>query len=453
MDHASRRTLIEPKKSIYFSPCREIDGFIIDSLMAEGSQATLFRVHDRASVRYVMRVYFDGCSPQRELTDTLFNTSNEKLCPVKKCGIHAGHEYDIVPELKNLSDIRNLPEREQKQLLKAEADSVKAFHATGFCNLDIKKEHFMRDASGQVKLIDIASARKIGSPVPENLSQFLPGNAYTGTVRPENDLYSFGIAILEQFLPDLFAGKTRAQITQMVLSSAALQAAADLIPAVFRDDVKLLLSDAPDMRSQCVWFRPPSEQVNAAPERRRERRYNLSLLTEDVKYELLAVAVYCSPEVFNTTVKKAARHIDFKNAESLSSFLTFLRSIPKASAQVNYTTLSSVNVLRALKSEVVTNSGRLSKNDPIKTLEELQRNGVLYIFDRQLINRLDEQSAEISAQREKRAFAALKIIGIILGVIAAIGIAIAIIAAVIYLLIYVIIIVAILAFVCALLDG
>lgn len=452
MNYASRSTLIEPRESIDFSPGTEIDGFIIDSLMLEGSQATLFHVQDRASVSYVLRVYFDGCSPQKELTDSLLENSDEKLCHILKIGTYSGHKYDIVPELINLPDIRWMTERDQSELIKAEADAISAFHETGFCHLDIKKEHFMRNAAGRVNLIDIASAKKIGSPAPEKLSHFLPRNAYSGTVRPENDLFSFGISILEQFLPDLLADKTRPQIKEYVLSGDELQDAVNLIPDVFQEDVKLLLSDDPEVRNECVWFRPHVERI-AITQNRRERQYDLAQIINDVKYELLSVAVCCSPEVFNTTVKRAASHTDFQSADALRAFLVFLQDIPKASGQVNYTTLTLDNVLQAWTSEVVTETTRLSKTDPIKTLHEFERKKVLYIFDRQLINRLDEQGAVMSEQREKRAFAALKIIGIVLGIIAGLVIAIAVIIAVIYILMYLIAIIVIVGIVCALISS
>lgn len=452
MNSASRRTLIEPRESIDFSSGTDIDGFIIDSLMLEGSQATLFHIRDRASIPYIMRVYFDGCSPQKGLTDHLLDNSNEHLCPLKKYGTHSGHNYDIVPVLNELPDIRRIRESDQELLIKAEAEAVSAFHETGFCHLDIKKEHFMRDAAGKVKLIDIASARKTGSPAPEHPSQFLPRNAYTGNVRPEDDMFSFGIAVIDQFLPNLLEGKTREQITEFLLSADNLRNAVNGIPYAFREEVQILLSDNPEVRKECVWFRPSGEHINVAPGRT-ERRYDLSQITDNVKYELLSVAVYCSPEVFNTTVKRAARSIDFQDAESLMPFLVFLQGIPRGSVQVNYTTLTLDNVIQALSSDIVTDSRRLSKTDPVKTLHDFKKKGVLYIFDRQLINRLDEQGAEISEQREKRAFAVLKIIGIILGVIACIGIAIAVIIAVIYILMYLIVIIVIIGIVCALLSG
>lgn len=443
----SRQTLTMPRESIAFAPGTVIGDYKIISLLAEGSQATLFQVCDQASAPFVLRVYFDGCAPDRTLTAKLLNANDERICQVLTHGEYDGHIYDVVPLLRALPDIGCLPEQEQDHLLAEEAEAIKRFHSTGFCHLDIKREHFMSDGQ-HVKLIDIGSAIKIGSSAPETHSQFLPLSAYTGTVNPADDLFSFGIAILEQFLPHWLEGEDNAQIGTILACAEELQKAIAQLPSRLREDVQLLLSDAPDVRITSRWFRPGTE-TDTGPCTARVQPGSLSKTLEAVRHELLAVAVYCAPEVFVTTVKPAGAHVDFQSAASVQSFLSFLQSIPKGNTQVNYTTLTYDNVMQALQEQVIIEHRKLSKGDPIRTLHHYQQKHILYIFDRQLIDRLDEQGVEISNERDKRAFAVLKTIGIVLGVLLALCVAVAVIIAVLYILLYVIGILIIIGIICA----
>lgn len=449
---ASRRTLTLPADSIDFRPNTMVGSYKIDSMMFEGSQTTLFRVHDRASTPYVMRVYFDGCTPKKKLTDSLLNSRDEKVCKIISAGTHAGHDYDIVPVLKPIPDIRMLSEREQIKLIENEAEAIKAFHKTGFCHRDIKREHFMVSDNGNIVLVDIASALENGSVAIQLPSQFLPRDAYTGTVRPEDDLFSFGVAILEQFLPMWLDGKTRSQIIECLFSSRELEQAIAQIPSFFRNSVRKLLSDNPDSRSECEWFRKGRAPIPQANVIHQDNR-NAVQLTKLVRQELLAVAVYCNPEVFNATVRKAAKRIDFFDSNSLTSFLTFLQNIPKAREEKNYTTLNESNVISALNERVITDQSCLSRNDPIRTLHKFERNNILYIFDMQLINELDRRGSQISEQKEKRALAILKAIGIIIGVLACIAAAIAVIIIVLYVLFYIIAMIVVIGVICAIING
>lgn len=461
-EFAARRTLILPAKSIEFAPGTAIGEYTVSSLMAEGSQATLFRVNDRARTAYVMRVYFDGCAPEEELTRALLGSGNAALCSVKSTGEHDGHQYDVVPSLRSLPNISALTENEQIKLLEAEASAIKSFHETGFCHYDIKAEHFMCDSSGVVKLIDIGSAKKAGAPAPENPSMFLPPDAHSGTVKKESDLFSFGVAILEQYFPNMLKGKSRAEISRFVASFSELQNAAERLPPFIKEEVKLLLSDDPGVRNECEWFsrgrrgaarRRSAESAERCFNSPREKFKSLNQLTAAVKQELLAVAVFSSPEAFAVTAKNAARSVDFQSSSSLSAFLTFLRGIPKSTHQVNYTSVTADNAISALKGEIITDCGLLSKANPAKTLRNFKKREVIYIFEKQLIEELDEQSVTISQEKERRAFAALRIIGIVLGIILGIGVAIAAITAIIYILISVIIGVFIIVFICALLEA
>lgn len=70
------------------------------------------------------------------------------------------------------------------------------------------------DRKGNVVLIDIGSAAKIGTVYTKKISQFAPNELYSGKFSKESDYFSFGISILEQYIPDFFKNKTREEIIE-----------------------------------------------------------------------------------------------------------------------------------------------------------------------------------------------------------------------------------------------
>ncbi len=439
--NTARQTLCVPRESVDFVNGSRIGDYTIASLFREGSQATLFTVTAPSQQENVMRVYFDGFAPPESIMQAFHQTTDDQLCRVISTGIHGGHVYDIVEKLTPLPDIRQLSEEQQLSLVKEEAKAVLAIHTKSICHLDIKIEHFMRNASGKVVLIDIGSAKHIGDDPPAFFNAFLPPDAYTGPVRPESDLFSLGIAVLEQFFPEWLEGKPREEIITALSSQDEITRMIEHLPDFLKSQVRSLVSDNPAARKECAWFDSSRRAVSASTKDQKDGMVEqvisgLYLLRakDDIQKELLSIVAKCNPGVFVGKVQPAARAVDFNDLDSLTAFLQFLRSIPRESSAGKFTNITKENIFQALSGEVVVSPRKLSKTRPVRTLKKYIRKRVFYIFDKSTILELDQQGAVITNERNRKAWAALRIIGIVIGVAAAVAVVIAIVIAILYIL-------------------
>lgn len=452
--HSGRPTLTMPRNSIDFAVGTAVGQYRISSLLREGSQATLFVVTDNTGKRLVMRVYFDGMAPDQGLSRRLMNTAGAHLCRILAIGEHGGHQYDVVPLLRDIPDIRMLSKEAQAALIKEEAEAIRAFHRLGYVHMDLKKEHFMATETGAVCLVDIGSAKRSGAPHPGDPSQFLPADAYTADARKETDLFSFGVALIEQYCPDWLAGKDRNAIIQALRDQAGIARMIGKLPESLRADVKALLSDNPEARRTCTWFSVRAPQGAAAqPPRQRIKKAEADLIMLCLKKELLIIASCCDPQIFTQKVQRTARAVDMGDPYAVLAFLNYLKAIPRSTQPRNYTNLTEESVLASLTANVVVSVGALSRNDPIRTLKKYQRQNVLYIYDKQLIREMDRDGAVIANKHNEIAWATLKIIGIIIGVIAAVAVAVAIIIALVYVLVILVCIGLVVAVLCAFLSS
>ena len=457
--NAARRTLCIPRESVCFANGAKVGKYMISSFLAEGSQATLFEIIDSSNHKHIMRVYFDGEAPHEDISKAFFRTSDDHLCKIVDRGVFDNHVYDVVEKLNNISDIRQLSNERQLLLLKQEAEAVRAIHDKGICHLDIKKEHFMQNDTGVVKLVDIGSSKKIGDEPPLIPGPFLPSDSYTNLVCPENDYFSFGIAIIEQFVPDWLNGKTREEIVLTVSSSEKLAKAIERLPPHLQAEVRLLVSDNPGARKECSWFSERHQNVHdnsgscrIVPQEQRSPHINLQQITDAVKIELLRIVSRSSPSIFVAKIQPAARAVSFRNVDSLLAFLQLLKSIPREATPINYTNLNKNNILEALSGEVIITPQKLSTINPIRSMKKYAHKNTFYIFDQKTILELDKQGAIITNERNKKAWAALKIIGIVIGVAAAIAVVIAVVIAILYVLFCLAVAALVIILICAFLD-
>ena len=427
---SARSTLEVPARSVDFAAGTVIGNYKISSLLAEGSQSTVFNVVDvRNSSTCIMRVYFDGEKPDEELVRKLENASDRSLCAILSKGTHGGHYYEIIPKLGALPDIRRMTPAQQDNLIRHEVNAIKAFHSLGFLHLDIKHEHFLLN-NGYVVLVDIGSAAKIGKSGIRTLTQFSAPEEYSGTYRNESDLFSFGIAILEQFIPDIFNGKSRQEITQLIFDREWIAESLGKIPDRLKADVASLLSDNPSARNRNRWF-GETQTVTSEPNRRTTTG-DITALKNEVVSKLMRIVSGSSSEVFRS-VQRAALNLRIDDITSMTAFSRFLDTV-RIDNESNYTNITSENVLDAVCSTIVTSAEDLSKRSPVRSLKRMAKNGTYYLFSKELIDTLDFNAAKKANLKNKTAWSILKGIGYVIGAIVALAAGIALIALVLYLL-------------------
>lgn len=441
---SARNTLDVPARSIDFAGTL-IEKYKVSSLLSVGSQSTVFNVVNiQNGATCVMRVYFDGEKPDEELVRKLENVSDRSLCPVFNKGTHGGHYYEIVPKLRTLPDIRRMPPVQQDNLIAHEVNAIKTFHLLGFLHLDIKKEHFMLNNNGYIALVDIGSAAKIGARGIRTLTQFSAPENYSGTYRKESDLFSFGIAILEQFLPDIFNGKSRREITQLIFNPDWISESVRKLPERLQNDVASLLSDNPAARNRNRWFSEPQTVTTTAA--RRPVACDISTLKSEIVSKLMNIVSSASSEIFRS-VQRAAVNLRTDDIASMTAFSRFLDTV-HIDNESNYTNITSENVLDAVCSTVVTSVQEISKKNPVSSLKRMAKNGTYYLFSKELIDSLDLSAAQTNNLKNKTAWSILKGIGFVIGAIAAIAAGIAIIALALYILWQIIKAIIVVAIVC-----
>ena len=440
-----RATLTMPKSSVYFSRGSRIGDYRIRRFYAEGSQSTLFLLE--GSPQTMARVYFHGCEPDKTLSSLLHDTNDLSLCRILASGTTDGHYWEIVERLKAVAPLATLSIDVQIQLLHKEVRAVKSLHRLGYCHLDIKAEHFMQDSSGHVTLVDIGSAAKIGTSYTGEVSPFAPSELYAGRFSKESDYFSFGVAVLEQYFPQIFSGKSRAEIIAYIHSSQILDDCKKL-PAQYRNIVASLLSDDPKARGQNAWFVPKATQPSALPSSGRAQasvvrrvpdavvhtQPNISLdaLHESIVSELLELAHKGEPALFQNRIRSAASHLNLFDKTAAQTFLNYLKTLPRAPRACNFTNANRNNILESLRKNVETGTSRLTARDPVSYMKFLCVLNRLYVINKDLVIQNDAKGADIAQISEKRAWSILRGIGIAIGVLAAVAVCIAVLLALLY---------------------
>lgn len=430
----NRTTLDIPSESMAFRSGKIIGKYTVDKLLFEGTQSQSFSIKNDNTK--IIKVYFIGEEPNMELVRKLSQNNDPSLLRIYQYGTCAEHFYCIEKKYNNISPMQNEGLSVQKKMIEGEKKAVNAFHALGFVHLDIKKEHFKCDENGNVVIIDIGYAHRLGSSFNKSPSCFSAPEIYAGRFSKESDYYSFGIAVLEQFFPDLLKGKTKQEIKAFVNSDEPLNMA-NRLPACLMDDVKRMLADNPSVRAL---YKTPISEINNITERVYHRQnnhptLNVSELKPLLVYEVLELAHKGDVQVFKNKVLKVLKETSWNNPSSVNATYMYLKFIPRGSTEKNYTNLSGKNINEFFaKLKVYTTPTRLHFHNPLKFMRHLRFFKKFYVMDKTLVQRLDKQGAEISAFNEKKAWAILKCIGITLGVLCVIAIAIGIIVAILYIL-------------------
>ena len=431
----NRATIDIPSESIDFRSGQIIGGYTVDKLLFEGSQSQSFSIKNDNTK--IIKVYFIGEEPDKDLVHELSQHNNPFLLRIYQYGTYSDHFYCVEKKYNDISSMQKARLSVQKKMIESEKKAINAFHTLGFAHLDIKKEHFKCDENGNVVLIDIGYAHRLGSSFNKSPSCFSAPEVYAGRFSKESDYYSLGISVLEQFFPDLLKGKSKQEIKTFVNSDEPLNTA-NRLPTCLLDDVKAMLADNPSAR--VLYKTKPVLETSNIKEtvNRRQNSHptmNISELKPLLVYEVLELAHKGEVQVFKNKVLKVLKEISWNNPSSVNATYTYLKSIPRGSTEKNYTNLSGKNINKFFAElKVYTTPTRLNLHNPLKFMRHLRLFKKFYVMDKALVQRLDKQGAEIAALNEKRAWAILKGIGITLGVLCAIAIAIGIIIAILYIL-------------------
>lgn len=433
----NRATQNKPRDSAFFKKGSKIGPYTVCDYYFEGSQSTILTVDNDK----LARVYFRGCEPDKKLSALMKVSTDACICKIIDSGTIDNHYYEIIEKYTPIPNLSSLPKSEQLMLLQRETDAIKAFHSLSYCHLDIKKEHFMMDRNGNVVLIDIGSAAKIGEAYTKKISQFAPNELYSGKFSKESDYFSFGISIIEQYIPDLFENKTREEIIEYVQSPKILEACSRL-PSECRETVRIMLSDNPNARGKNDWFGKRVTRrftqtdslkiVKAENDIRPTISASISSIKEDIIFELLELAHKGEPVLFTKQIKNASKALNINDTVSATAFLKYLRSLPRGDANCNYTNATKKNILKCLEKNVVINTNKINSRNPVTYMKMLCLFKKLYVLDKNQVANNERTGAEISKVSEERAWAILKGIGITLGVIAAIAAAIGVIIVICY---------------------
>lgn len=435
----NRVTQIKPKNSVNFKRGSKIGSYTINAFYAESSQSTIFTLDEKGDK--IARVYFQGCEPDKELSELMKNTTNPSVCKILENGTYDNHYYEIVKRYDMIPPLNRLSKNNQTEVLRRELKAIQAFHNLGYCHLDIKSEHFMFDAECNVVLIDIGSAAKIGTAYTKEVSQFASPELYSGKFSKESDYFSFGVSIIEQYFPDLFADKNREEIIEYIQSSKIMNDC-NKLPAEYREFVKSLLSDNPKARTDNEWFgkrvrRNYTQAVSVATVESNQNntvQTDINALQEDIIFELLELAHKGKPILFEKQIKNAARSLNIDDASSATAFLNYLKTLPRSGTECNYTNVTKKNILNCLDKKVVTAINKINSRNPVTYMKMRCFCKKLYVLDKNQVANNDRTGSEISKISEERAWAVLKGIGITLGVIAAIAAAIGIIIVIFYII-------------------
>lgn len=446
MTYTDRKTVTRPHKSINFSNGKAINGYHIEKFIKSSSQCEIFSLLNDGNK--ILKVYYIGEEPDKKLVELLSNSTSSSLPHIYNYGIYSEHFYCIEQKYFELPLFSGLSEKEQVEVVNKEIAAVNALHKIGYLHLDIKKEHFMKDKNGNIVLIDIGYAqRSDNTSFNKDIPAFAAPELYARKCTKESDYFAFGVALLEQYLPELFRSKSRQEIVSFI-NSKKLIGACSTLKGSMNGMIKVLLSDNPKARTlnvfddgaakRVVHREIQSREINRSETATKPIQSKL-MTTEEAKeallYQVYELAHKTEPVIFETKVVTALKKTRFTDVTSIEATESYLRTLPRNTQNVNYTNLSNKNIEKFIENpEVTTKPSRFYYHSPIRFMRHLKMTKKIYTMKKELVNELDKQGSLINKKNEETAWAILKVIGIVIGVIAAIAVAIAVIIAILYIL-------------------
>lgn len=183
------------------------DRYALETLLARGGMASVYRAHDQRLNRSVAIKLLDQPADDHaarvwredQLTAGL---AHPHIVQVYDSGVTPGGQPFIVMELlagQSLSQLAPLPVPEALALAEEVADALAYAHARDVVHCDLTPQNVLRDSFGRAKLTDFGVASSAASPVGEVVygsAPFLAPERLRGApATPAVDLYALGAVL------------------------------------------------------------------------------------------------------------------------------------------------------------------------------------------------------------------------------------------------------------------
>ena len=192
-----RSTLKLPYRAEVFRAGKQIGGYRVQRLLSVDVQKSVFLLDHSA----VLCVRHNSRRISGDLLSIL-RSDRRGLVHVLDAGTIGEYWYTIDRKLETLPSWERLTEAQRLEYVKQMAYAVNSLHDTGYCHLDIKPEHFGIDQHGQIRLIDLDSAKPYTNIVQEAgqieySPQYAAPELFENRYSTASDLYSLGKSIAD----------------------------------------------------------------------------------------------------------------------------------------------------------------------------------------------------------------------------------------------------------------
>lgn len=192
-----RKTLKLPCRADVFKPGNQVAGYNIQKLISVDVQKSVFLLNRSA----VLCVRHNNRKLPEDLLSIL-QSNRRGLLHVLEAGTIGEYWYTIDRHLAPLPAWNSLAETQRIEYVKQMAIAVNVLHDTGYCHLDIKPEHFGVDEDGQIRLMDLDSAKPYTAVIQEDSQieytpQYASPEIFENNYSTASDYYAMGKSIAE----------------------------------------------------------------------------------------------------------------------------------------------------------------------------------------------------------------------------------------------------------------
>lgn len=207
----------------------EIDGYLVESVIAENTgEATLLSVSKSVN-KFVMKIYHSDKRPKKELSESVRRIESEYVIKALADGEYSGRYYEILPFFKNRDLASNIPisfEELETVVIPCANEGLFALHSVGIVHRDIKPGNiFFSDDRKKAVIGDFGISSLVGSGMSVRATGMSRTLGYaapetsSGFISKESDYYSLGIALLHLAIgQDPFLGMTEMQILYQTIN-------------------------------------------------------------------------------------------------------------------------------------------------------------------------------------------------------------------------------------------
>lgn len=233
MNGGSRATEIMTGVPLPVSPAMsagiEIDGYKIESVLAENTGEATLLLGKKQDVLYVIKIYHQKKRPKGDLIEKIRRIDSEYVIASVADGEYDGRFYEVLPYFKNGDLIANLPISEktiEEIVVPCVNEGLHSLHEQEIVHRDVKPSNIFFDNDKKKVVIGDFG---ISSVLKENMSVRATSMSRTlgyaapetsaGFISKESDYYSFGITLWHLVLgQDPFLGMNDMQILYQTIN-------------------------------------------------------------------------------------------------------------------------------------------------------------------------------------------------------------------------------------------